>query len=191
MRRALHSLGAVLLLFLTHPFAAAQFQPGGLFLLRLERTSAQAVSAGSANSECIIVYPDGRYHWEHTFQPFHGPVSATVVEATLPEDGLKELSGILDAPELVSLNPPKPSGQLVFREAEFVSLAIKRGHSMQSFALMDIQSNKSYEKALKPLLAWFKATGKKKIPPKKNADSTRCQPEFRDEGRDKDQDSDN
>ena len=102
----MRALWFALLVLVTMPLKVpAQQPPEPSFVVKLGYTKIDLPQ--SAETTCLAVFPDGRFHMEQTSEvPSSDP---RVFEDLLPDESLKSLSAILGAQELKELKTVKTS----------------------------------------------------------------------------------
>jgi len=156
----------------------AQGPPEPSFVVKLGYTKIDLPS--SAGTTCMAVFPDGRFHMEQTSEVLSS--APRVFENLLPDESLKSLSAILEAPELKELKSVKtdPVGIL---NGEIVRAVIPRGTTTQKLQFAGVEAAwaskpKPFPASLDPLVQWVRATTKaldqRKLQPLQRAKSVNC-----------------
>jgi hypothetical protein len=141
---------------------------------------------------CMVIYDSGRYRMEKSKQMYNAPLQSQVYLDSLSDGQIKELRGILDAPEISKLQHATSAGAGGAREGETVNMAVPRGSTTQvlSFAsLFGVRTQQAGMKDnlstgvdeelnnIKSLRKWLKSNVEdKKVPQAKDAASTSCIP---------------
>jgi hypothetical protein len=123
----------------------------------------------------MLVYPDGRYRLEKSFQNTSDrSIYGKVYLDTLPEPKINELQANLDDDKLQKINTgPLRSGGII-RDMDPFIVSIPREHEVQNIAFMNDTERRPFDKELKPLQAWLKETQKRKVPVDKNEKTNNC-----------------
>jgi hypothetical protein len=149
---------------------AAQMSGPPPYLFRLHSTH---FNNGQADSTCTIVYGDGKYHSEHSYQSLNADRQGKIAEGQVDAAAIRDLRTILDSSDLSSIPGGSSLGDVGFaREAEMTDLSIPREGKIQLLVFSDWfntlgnrtevggLSNMNYritdEKMLKPLHEWIK-----------------------------------
>lgn len=109
-----------------HP-ESSPTEPHASFLLRFE---VDRYGSGTAERECIVVYPDGRYHAEKSSQSGGANMATQVYEARLSEGKLGNVRELLEKPDLAGLhegNLPQDA-----QAAEITVVWIPRAEGLQT-----------------------------------------------------------
>lgn len=136
---------------------------------------------------CVIVYSDGRYHFERKTQSLGNTlVQTSIFEDAIPAAEVGHLREILDKPELVNHKYQELPSVLTM-DADIIRLFVPRGASTQRlnfwryFGAMRIGSGGMPDvhnqgmKVYQPLGDWFKTNiEQRKTAPTKAATATRC-----------------
>jgi hypothetical protein len=78
------------------------------------------------DSTCIIVYGDGRYHWEHSGQSYGADRKDKLVDGHLEPEAIQKLKAVLDSPDLESspsirdVGNPRPASEGTFTEVHIL-----------------------------------------------------------------------
>jgi hypothetical protein len=116
------------------------------------------------NHDCVLVYPDGKYRVEHSYQRSDGgdPEIKVYID-TLPEADLKALQAALDDGKFQEITTPPPKGGIV-KDMDSLSVRVPRPPRLQDINFVDSHERKPFDKALKPFLASLKSIEKRKVP---------------------------
>ncbi|HUA14909.1 MAG TPA: hypothetical protein VMG31_06405 [Verrucomicrobiae bacterium] len=171
MKPAKLAFAAIFLLATSSLFAQTLVER--LFLMRTETTTFDQYT-GMVHT-CVLVYPDGRYRMERTFQSVDGSNPDTKVYVdTLPDADLKALQAVLDDSQLQEIRTAPPRGGIV-KDMDTLTISIPREHTMQNIAFVNAVDRKPYEKALKPFQNSLKNLEKRKVPVAKAEQSNNCE----------------
>ena len=163
------------LLFISEACAQTQPKLESSFLLRIQKLTLIEAGKTGGRSECIIVYPSGRYRLEYTLEPSNDAPRSRVNQDLLPGADMKRLSDLLNAPALISMNQfPKPTP--TSKNPDALLVEIMRGRDIQNILSKDPDSRSSFDKRLRPLLDWFKLVGKRKAAVRNGAIPNGCDP---------------
>jgi hypothetical protein len=109
---------------------------------------------------------------EKSKQEFNSPMRTHIFKAALSDPQMRELRGIVDAPELVRLQRRTAGAGVTIREGEVINLAIPRGRDTQMLSFASYFGARTQEKGMrdntrisvdedvqvvKPLRKWIKA----------------------------------
>jgi len=124
---------------------------------------------------CIVVFPDGHYRLERSFQNSSStrPDDKVYVDV-LPEASVKQLQAILDDEKFEQIQTDKPRGGIV-QEMDTLSVSIPREHRLQNMSFVNAAERKPYERQLKPLFTWMKDTQKRKVQVAKKEIANNCE----------------
>ncbi len=86
---------------------------------------------------------------------------------------VQRLRAIVDAKLFMDIKAPVNNDRII-HSVDSISVTIRRKNGTQDFTFLDPDSRKPYDKALKPLLEWFREVQKRKLPPQKGAVSNKC-----------------
>jgi hypothetical protein len=133
------------------------------------------------HATCVVVHEDGRFRFENSQQDIQlGPAGRPTIKIyvdTLPEPLLKQLREIVDDQALLEIKSPVHNDQIL-NGVDQISATVPRKNGVQNFTFLDPDSRKPFDKALKPLLEWFrdvqKDIQKRKLQPQKGTVSNRC-----------------
>jgi len=123
---------------------------------------------------CVLVYPDGKYRLEKSYQDLNGnkPGDRVFVD-NLPPDSLKQLQSALDDGKLSDIKTAEPKGGIV-QNMDTLMVSLPREHELQNISFMNAAERKPFEKELKPFLSWKKDVQKRKVQPSKNEAANNC-----------------
>jgi hypothetical protein len=162
------------LIALAATFAFPQSIVEQTFIMRAETASFDPYAGMS--HVCMLVFPDGKYRLEKSFQSSNGTgTDMHVYLDQLPDASLKQLQAALDDPEFKGIHTPEPHGGIV-QDLDQLGVTIPREQAVQNIAFETANERKPYEKGLKPLLNWMKDVQKRKVQIAKDARSDNCQP---------------
>jgi hypothetical protein len=143
---------------------------------------------------CLLVYADGKYFYEKRDEHTLGKPKIKLAEGAFTAEELGQMKAILADEALRNVNSPPmpvmPDDMVAVRQIETVNAQIDRGGHLQEFMMvkerlkvrngsgMDTQldNGTKYEKALAPLLRWFKDVEKKSKSALKDAQPQYCAP---------------
>ncbi len=158
-------------ILLINGFAIAQTLVERTFLMRAETTVFDTYTGMSHT--CILIFPDGHYRLEKSFQGNNGGTDEKVYLDTLPDANLKQLQSILDESNFQQIRTGKPKGGIV-QNMDTLMVAIPREHDLQNMDFVNAAERKPYEKNLKPFQNWMKDMQKRKVPAAKNEKGDNC-----------------
>jgi hypothetical protein len=173
--------------------ASAQTLVEKPFIMRYNEVTVDAFS--HITGICVIVFPDGRYRMERTFQSSQQGHfddwqlrETKVFTGTLLPDDLKNLQAALDNDDLQRIKTAAFSVELPNLPIDYrlsygrlgsigptLSLSIPREHDIQNIEFGSPAQRKPYDKALKPFFNSLKALDKRKIPAAKNEIPHNCE----------------
>ncbi len=166
-------LALIVLILLTPNFSFGQTLVERLFVMRAETTTFDQVSGMSHT--CVLIYPDGRYRLEKSFQGMGGgSPEIKVYLDTLPDADLKALQAVLEDAKFQEIKTAPPRGGIV-NDMDTLYVSIPRNHSLQNLAFLNAAERKPFEKALKPFQNSLKNLEKRKVPVAKGEKSTNCE----------------
>jgi hypothetical protein len=158
--------------------ASGQGQPEPSFVVKIKYMKVDLPTSNA--STCLAVFPDGRFRMEQISQwPVADP---RIFEDSLPDEGFKSLSTILDAKDLKELKPIAPSS-FIMSQGEMVQVIISRPDATQALSAIALDGSgkqvfKPLPEPLRPLVEWLQATtksvNKRKLKPLKNAKLVNC-----------------
>jgi len=142
------------------------------FLVRAETTTFDPYSG--MTHVCVLVYPDGKYRLEKSYQDLNGnkPGDHVYID-NLPPDSLKQLQSALDDSKLAAIKTADPKGGIV-QNMDTLMVSVPREHQLQNISFMNAAERRPYEKDLKPLMTWMKDVQKRKVQPAKNEATNNC-----------------
>jgi len=160
------------MMLLTCAISHAQTLVERVYLMRTETTAFDQFSG--MTHTCIVVFPDGHYRMERTFQGMSGgdPETKVYLDA-LPEPDLKGLQAALDDGKLEEIKTAPPRGGIV-KDMDTLYISIPREHRLQNLNFNNAADRKPFEKALKPFLSSLKNLEKRKVPVAKSEKSNNC-----------------
>lgn len=143
------------------------------FLIRAETTTVDPYT-GMTNV-CILVFPDGKYRLERSFQSNSGdPADVRVYLDQLPDANMKQLQAVMDDPSFQEIRAESHGG--IIQNMDMLEATVPREHGFQNFSFPNAESRKQYEKTLKPLVNWLRDVQKRKVPVAKSEHSDHCTP---------------
>jgi hypothetical protein len=142
------------------------------FLVRAETTSYDPYSG--MTHVCVLVYPDGKYRLEKSYQDLNGnkPGDHVYVD-TLPADSVKQLQAAVDDGKFADIKTADPKGGIV-QNMDTLMVSVPREHALQNISFMTVNERRPFDKELKPFLNWMKEVQKRKVQPAKNEASNNC-----------------
>jgi len=153
--------------------ATAQTLVERAFVMRTESTSFDSM-AGMTHT-CVLVYPDGRYRYERSFQGIQGGAPEIKVYIdTLPDADLKALQSILDDSSFQAIKTAPLHGGIV-NDMDTLFVTIPREHAVQSISFENAAARKPFDKTLKPFQSLIKNLEKRKVPVAKEEKSNNCE----------------
>ena len=142
------------------------------FLFRAETTTVDPYS-GMTNV-CVLVYPDGKYRLERSFQSSQGgALEKKVYLDQLPPSSQKQIEEILDDQKFQQITTGPPRGGII-KDMDMLSVSVPREHAMQNLSFETVKERKPYETSLKPLMNWMRDVQKRKVPVAKQEQSNSC-----------------
>ena len=143
------------------------------YVLRAETTTFEQYSG--MQHTCVLIYPDGRYRMERTFQAMQGGDPETKVYLdTLPEADMKALQSVLDDEKFQEIKTAPTHGGIV-KDMDTLYVIIPREHLMQNMTFINAADRKSFEKVLKPFQNSLKNIEKRKVPVAKSEKANNCE----------------
>jgi hypothetical protein len=143
------------------------------FLLRTESTTFDSYS-GMAHT-CVLVYPDGKYRMERTFQGVAGNDPDTKVYLdSLPDADLKALQSVLDDNQFAGIQTERPHGGIV-KDMDTLYVTVPREHTMQNITFNNAAERKPFDKSLKPFQNALKNLEKRKVAVAKGEKGNNCE----------------
>ena len=171
--KAAHFALAALLAFAT-TFSHAQTLVEKLYIMRVDTTSMDPYSG--MTHTCVLLYPDGHYRMERSFQSAHGGDPETKVYLdTLPALDLKALQGTLDDATFQQIKTAPPHGGII-KDMDVLNITVPREHLMQQLNFNNAAERKPFDKELKPFLNSLKNLEKRKVAIAKTEKSDNCSP---------------
>src|SRR3974390_1022855 len=144
------------------------------FLLRTETTTFD--SFVGMTPTCVLVYPDGHYRMEKTFQGSSGNDPDTKVYLdSLPEADLKALQSALEDNQFVQIQTARPHGGIV-KDMDTLYITVPREHTVQMITFNNAAERKPFDKSLKPFLNTLKNLEKRKVAAAKGEKGNNCEP---------------
>jgi hypothetical protein len=164
----------LVLVVLAASFAFPQTIVDRTFVMRADTTSFDPYSG--MTHVCVLVYPDGKYRLERSFQPSTGgALDMRVYLDQLPEADLKQLQAALDDHDFQGIHTPERHGGII-QDLDQLTVTVPRERAFQNIDFENAGQRKPYEKSLKPLLNWMKDVQKRKVKVAKEERSDNCQP---------------
>ncbi|MBZ5706656.1 MAG: hypothetical protein LAN63_15000 [Acidobacteriia bacterium] len=152
--------------------AASQTIVDRTYVMRAETTTVDPYSGMS--HMCVLIYPDGHYRLEKSFQSNNGgSPDERVYLDTLPEASMKQLQATLDDEKFQAVKTAEPKGGIV-QDMDTLSVSVPREHLLQNISFMNARERKPFEKELKSFQEWLKALQKRKVPVAKNESANNC-----------------
>jgi hypothetical protein len=171
MRPAKLALAWILLLA-TLP-SSAQTLVERVFVMRTETTSVDPL-AGMTHT-CVLVYSDGRYRYERSFQGIRGGAPETKVYIdTLPDADLKSLQSIIDDSSFQVIKTAPLHGGII-NDMDTLLVTIPREHGIQNINFENAAARKPFDKTLKPFQTLIKNVEKRKAPVSKEEKPNNCE----------------
>jgi len=90
-----------------------------------------------ARAQCVLVYPDGRYHLEKAWQQFHNQVVSQVYEGSVGATDLQTLQQLLDDPNLRRMEQPNLKDAQLLIRGGITNITISRGNQTQHLLFGD------------------------------------------------------
>lgn len=161
------------LVFFYAVWSPAQTLVERLYVMRAESTSVDPM-AGMTHT-CVVLFPDGRYRYERSFQGISGGQPETKVYMdTLPDSDFKALEAILDDTAFQQIKTAPPRGGII-NDMDTLYIVIPREHSVQNIDFSNAAERKPFEKALKPFQNSIKNLEKRKVSAAKGEKSDNCE----------------
>ena len=143
------------------------------FVIRAGTTTVDPYS-GMTNV-CILVFPDGKYRLERSFQPNSGgSPDVRVYLDQLPDASMKQLQATLDDPAFQEISAESRGG--IVQNMDILEATVPREHRVQNFTFPNADSRRQFEKTLKPFVNWLKDVQKRKVPVAKSEKPDNCAP---------------
>jgi hypothetical protein len=153
--------------------ASAQTLVEKLYLLRADTTTVEQFYG--MTRICVVVFSNGRYRMERTYQSVQGGAAETKVFVdTLPSEDLKNLLTALDNEDLQRVKTAPARGGII-QDMDMLSLSVPREHTLQNIDFQTAAQRKPFDKALKPFLNSLKALEKRKVPVARNETPNNCE----------------
>src|SRR5215469_5244425 len=144
-----------------------------IYLMRADTTTVHPYMG--VTHICILLYPDGRYRLEKSFQGMQGDQGETKIYLdTLSDSDMKSIQSVLDDAKFQEIKTGPPRGGIV-NNMDTLDVSIPREHSLQSFSFMNAAQRKPFENALKPFLNSLKTIEKRKVPVAKSETPNNCE----------------
>jgi hypothetical protein len=160
------------LIFLTAGLALPQDIVERTYVIRADTTTIDEMSG--MTQTCVLVFPDGKYRLEKTFSPNSGgSPEVRVYLDQLPDANFKQLQAALDDSTFQQISTPESRGGII-QNMDILTASIPRDHTIQNFTFPNADSRRQYEKSLKPLVNWMRATEKLKVQVAKSEKPTNC-----------------
>ena len=120
----------------------------------LMRTGTTTVDPYSGMTHlCVLVYMDGKYRLERSFQGLDGgKPEVKVYLDQLPNASLKQLQATIDDASFLSIRTPEPREGII-PNMDTLTITVPREHALQSIIFQTAKERKPFEKSLKPLLS--------------------------------------
>jgi hypothetical protein len=172
MKSAYLFLAAIVVLATT--FCSAQTIVDRLYIMRSDSTVFDPYMG--MTHTCVLVYPDGRYRFERSFQGNRGGNPETKIYLdTLPEADFKALQAIIDDSQFQQIKTAPLRGGIV-NDMDTLSIIVPREHEMQNINFTNAADRKPFEKTLKPFQNALKNLEKRKVAEAKQEKSDNCNP---------------
>ena len=167
-------LACAAIILLAAASSLAQTLVERLFVMRTETTTVDQF-AGMSHT-CLLVFPDGHYRMEKSYQGSQGGDPETKVYLdTLPDADLKSLQAVLDDAKFQEINTPERHGGII-KDMDTLYVTVPREHAMQNISFMNSADRRPYEKVLKPFQNALKNVEKRKVQAAKAEKSNNCDP---------------
>jgi hypothetical protein len=163
------------------------------FLVRVSQGETDLAPNGLNNHDCILVWPDGRYHLEIRVQhPAKSGARLQIFESSLDSAQFQQLKNIIDNPNVRRLPPyAQPSIPMIARWYRGFHATIPRGDSAQSIGYWQWREGdpeaspnsmsktakeawRNSEVVLRPLTEWLRGVESTKPAALPDARSTFC-----------------
>ena len=152
--------------------ASAQTLVEKLYVMRSDTTTVDPYTG--MTRICVVVFTDGHYRMERTFQSIQGGApEAKVFMDTLPSGDLKNLEAALDNEDLQRVKTAPIRGGII-QNMDMLSLTVPREHALQDIQFQTAAERKPFEKALKPFLNSLKSIEKRKVAVAKSESPNNC-----------------
>lgn len=147
---------------------------------------------------CVLVYPDGKYRLERSFQNLQGAKPETrIYLGQLPFTDVMQLQSALDDPNFQAIKTtgtmaatgPSTGGsadwplQLMTgshgsmnEDADVLRVVVPRQDQLQDIKFENAKQREPYKKTLTPLLSWMKDIEKRRVPRAKEEAADNCRP---------------
>ena len=144
------------------------------FVMRAETTSVDPYTG--MTHTCVLVYPDGRYRMERSFQSNSGGDPDTKIYLdSLPDADLKALQSVLEDRAFVDIKTAPAHGGII-KDMDTLAVTVPREHTMQNLNFNNAAERKPYEKGLKPFQNFLKNLLKRKVQASKGEKGNNCEP---------------
>jgi hypothetical protein len=162
-------------------------RPSVPFVLRAIMTR---YAPSQIDSSCVVVYPDGKYHFERGVRrPSSGDEKVNILGGNLSRQSFEELKEVLNDPVLKSRTKDNLRGNNIGMEGQVAALAIPRDDHIQQLSFWKFLSSARSGaagmpivedngiKLLKPLQRWIKVNVEDAgAAPREPAVQNRCEP---------------
>lgn len=167
-------VGLCMMLAIPSSPSSQKSQPHMPTLVRL----AELTPGSMATEEtCTIVYLDSNYHSERISHRTGVRATADVFEGVLSVADFNRLMRILESKGFRELkSPARQSHSLVVEDFHLLQITVPRADGIQDLNYPTRASRKHDDKALKPVLEWWKDLRANLPPSLKNGVSHRCNP---------------
>ena len=160
------------LLTLMSALSSSQTLVEKLYVMRADTTTVDTYTG--MTHICILVFPDGRYRLERSFQGMQGGRPETKVYLDKLSDAeFKALQGVLDESKFQEIKTDTPHGGIV-QDMDTLTVNVPREHTLQNFSFVNAAERKPFEKTLKPFFNTLKSIEKRKAPIAKTEASNNC-----------------
>jgi hypothetical protein len=123
---------------------------------------------------CALVFEDHTFHYEQASRKLGKDRDRRVYEGELAQADWDALTGILESSELRSLDVVPSAPPLVVEDAHTFTISVSRGAKFQNMEFLNNSGRKPYEAQLRPLLRWWKAFRRRRMPEMKAQPDSRC-----------------
>jgi hypothetical protein len=132
---------------------------------------------------CVLVYPDGGYRVEKSFQGKGVPkFEVTVYVGTLSDEDMKELHATISNPKFAQIQTAAPAdyrGQVSdhitkHEDVNTLAITVPREHSVQKMTFMSASERKPFQPNLAPFVDWMKQLENRKLEPAKSEKPDNC-----------------
>jgi hypothetical protein len=147
---------------------------------------------------CVLVYPDGKYRLERSFQDMEGEKPwMEVYLGQLPDPTLWQLQSTLDDPSFQAIKTTStiaassrpqiggtmdwpvrliPGSHSRIDDTDVLRILVPRVQQLQDIKFENARQRDPYQKTLKPFLSWMKDVERRKVSIAKKEPSDNCRP---------------